>query len=188
MTDAEYNEFVEKHRASLLRIAAARLRLFKMSPDDAEDFVHDALLRMWKHKEQVTEREFLEDLFIDNVLQLISNARKRKVKSIDPTLEALNHFTPATAEQAARYADDVEEAVAQIEDKLTRDAVAMVYCWQFTVKEASKLLHIGESALRMRLHRALPALRAALAGYAPKEPVSVSTVSPPLREGGDETE
>ena len=165
LSEQAYVELVERHRPAMLRLARHRLRLWHMAEADAEDYVQTALVKMWEYRHDVTETEYVESLFNTVLLAEIISACRRKARVIDPYAAELLYLHTLPADDLTDLTEAVEAALATIPDPKTRTAAWLVYCCEFTVKDAAQVLGLDAEALKTRLRRAAPRLRAQLENY-----------------------
>lgn len=128
------------------RIALSYLR----SPQEAEDVVQTVFLKLLEGGTTVyhgKERAFLTKVTVNCCKNLLRAARKREAAPLDETV--------LLTQPEDR---DVFRAVMELPEKY-RLVVSLHYFEGYSFREISELLHIGCSAVSMRLHRARSILK-----------------------------
>jgi len=134
-------ELFDRYADMVYRIALSYLR----SPQEAEDIVQTVFLKLLEGNVIVypgKERAFLTKVTINYCKNLLSAAKKHEAVPLDETVmlvqpEDRNLF----------------RAVMELPEKY-RVVVMLHYFEGYSFREISKFLHIGISAVSMRLHRA----------------------------------
>jgi RNA polymerase sigma-70 factor, ECF subfamily len=145
--------------------------------DEAEDVLQEALIRSC---ERIDDFEGLSALgswlhrITVNTALMHLRRRKRGINRVtsfedDPATQTLNTLIDPQAEPgeellSLELREEVERAVLGLPDTL-RTAFVLREIEGFSTQESAGLLGIGESALKVRLHRARHALRDALTPY-----------------------
>lgn len=130
------------HYADMVyRIALSYLR----SPQEAEDVVQTVFLKLLEGGITIypgKERAFLAKVTINQCKNLLNAAKKHEAIPLD---EAALLIQPEDR--------DVFRAVMELPEKY-RAVVSLHYFEGYSFQEISEFLHIGVSAVSMRLHRA----------------------------------
>ena len=155
-------------RASVRLYATARLIL--RQPDRAEDAVQDALVEAWRDIRGLRDPDRL-DAWLHRLLvracrrQAIRERRRRVVElSVaeidDPSTVAGNADFDAARQHAER--DEIERAFRRLTDG-QRTLLALIYYADLSLADVSAAMGVPIGTTKSRHHRAMEALRAALA-------------------------
>ena len=139
-------ELFDHYADMVYRIALSYLR----SPQEAEDVVQTVFLKLLEGCMIVypgKERAFLTKVTINHCKNLLSKAAKREVVPLDETI--------LLTQPEDR---DVFHVIMGLPTKY-RIVVSLYYFEGYSFREISDFLHIGISAVSMRLHRAKKILR-----------------------------
>lgn len=134
-------ELFERYADMTYRIALSYLR----SPQEAEDVVQNVFLSLLENDMVIypgKERAFLAKATVNRCKNLLRAAKRREAVPLD---EAVLLTHPEDR--------DVFRAVMELPEKY-RIAVSLHYLEGYSFREIAELLHIGASAVSMRLHRA----------------------------------
>ena len=131
----------DRYADMVYRVALSYLR----SPQEAEDVVQTVFLKLLEGGITVypgKERAFLTKITINHCKNLLSTARKHETIVLD---EAVLLTQPEDR--------DIFLAIMELPEKYR--AVVSLHCIEgYSFREISEFLHIGISAVSMRLHRA----------------------------------
>lgn len=151
---------VERYGGRLLSFLERRVR----SPEDAEDFAHEAMLRAWKAIDRYDPRWRFSTWLFTIALRLARDESRRRRPILTTT--DLNPATSADATQgilerreASRNLWAVAEAVLH-EDE--RTALWLRYADEHSAAEIGQVLDRSEAAVRILLSRARQRLRRAM--------------------------
>lgn len=139
-------ELFERYADMVYRIALGYLR----APQEAEDAVQTVFLKLLESNIEVypgKERAFLTKVTINYCKNTLSTATKHETISLDETALFLQP-------------DDREvfHAVMELPEKYR--SVVILHCFEgYSFREISQFLHIGISAVSMRLYRAKKILK-----------------------------
>ena len=136
----------DRYADMVYRIALSYLR----SPQEAEDVVQTVFLRLLEGSMTVypgKERAFLTKVTINHCKNLLSTARRHETIALDETV--------LLTQQEDR---DIFFAIMELPEKY-RVVVGLHYIEGYSFREISEFLHIGISAVSMRLHRAKSILK-----------------------------
>ena len=139
-------ELFERYADMVYRIALSYLR----SPQEAEDVVQAVFLSLLEGGIVIydgKERAFLAKATVNRCKNLLSAAKRREAVSLDETALLIQ---PEDR--------DILRAVMELPEKY-RIVVSLHYFEGYSFREIAKLLHIGVSAVSMRLHRAKTILK-----------------------------
>ena len=131
----------DRHADTVYRVALSFLR----SPQEAEDTVQTVFLKLLESSAEIyagKERAFLTKLTINHCKNVLSAAKRHETLPLDE------------AAQLVRPEDrDLFLAVMELPEKYR--TVIILHCFEgYSLREISQLLHIGISAVSMRLYRA----------------------------------
>jgi RNA polymerase sigma-70 factor (ECF subfamily) len=160
--------------STLASAASARLyataRLILRRPDRAEDAVQDALVEAWRDIRGLRDPDKL-DAWLHRLLvrachrQARRDGRRRVVEIAVSELEDTPSRAGAFAYDAARgYAerDEIERAFRRLTDD-QRTLLALIYYADLCLADVSVAMGVPIGTTKSRHHRAMAALRAALA-------------------------
>lgn len=139
-------ELFDRYADMVYRIALSYLR----SSQEAEDAAQTVFLKLLEGGMTIypgKERAFLAKVTVNHCKNLLSAARKHEAAALD---EAVLLVQPEDR--------DLFRAVMELPEKY-RAAVTLHYFEGYSLREISQLLHIGISAVSMRLHRAKAILK-----------------------------
>ncbi len=134
-------DLFDRYADLVYRIALSYLR----SPQEAEDVVQTVFLKLLEDNLSVypgKERAFLTKITINHCKNLLSTAKKHESIPLDETVMLVQ---PEDR--------DLFRAVMEL-PKEYRVVMMLHYFEGYSFREISKFLHIGISAVSMRLHRA----------------------------------
>ena len=134
-------ELFDRYADTVYRVALSYLR----SPQEAEDAVQTVFLKLLEGSMAVyagKERAFLTKLTINHCKNVLSAAKRHETAPLDETV--------AFAQPEDR---ELFHAIMELPEKY-RIVVSLHYFEGYSLREISQLLHIGISAVSMRLHRA----------------------------------
>lgn len=134
-------ELFDRYADMVYHIALSYLR----SPQEAEDVVQTVFLKLLEGGMIVypgKERAFLTKVTINHCKNLLTAAKKHEAIPLD---EAVLLIQPEDR--------DIFYAVMELPEKY-RAVVSLHYFEGYSFREISEFLHIGISAVSMRLHRA----------------------------------
>jgi RNA polymerase sigma-70 factor (ECF subfamily) len=137
------------------------------NPDDAEDMVQEAFVRLYRALPRYEERQRFESW----LFQILGNCcrtanttfRRHEARTVDD--EVLTRVpAPNTTGSALdnEWGDDVRRALADVPD-YNREIFLLHYIEGFAYDEIERMTGIKQSALKMRVKRASDMLRARLA-------------------------
>lgn len=153
--------------AALLRLLAPLLRAFyrrrlRGADDDVEDLVQETLITV--HTRRATydrDRPFTAWLYAVARHRLIDHVRRRRIAVPVEDVEAL--LTAEDFEPAALSRIDVDRLLATLPPKQAR-AIQDTHLRGLSVAEAARAAGIGESDVKVSVHRGLKALAARIRG------------------------
>ena len=134
-------ELFDRYADMVYRVALSYLR----SPQEAEDTVQTIFLKLLESSTEVyagKERAFLTKITINHCKNVLSAARRHETLPLD---EAAQLVQPEDRE--------LFHAVMELPEKY-RIVISLHYFEGYSLREISQLLHIGISAVSMRLYRA----------------------------------
>jgi RNA polymerase sigma-70 factor, ECF subfamily len=180
-----FHDLIRPYERGAFLLAYSILR----NQDDAEETVQQAMVKIFQHLAQLTER----DRFKQWALRVIENEakmyrRKRRqhlYESIDQNSMEASDDKPFYPKQFADWRDLPSDAVEQKEVReavgkalaalpdIYREVFALRDMQHLDVAETAEVLGIGESAVKTRLHRARLMLRETLAPSFAKPRISL---------------
>lgn len=134
-------ELFDRCADTVYRVALSYLR----SPQEAEDAVQTIFLKLLEQDIKIyagKERAFLTKITINHCKNILSAAKRHETVPLDDTVLL-----------APPEDRDVFRAVMELPEKY-RAVVCLHYFEGYSFQEIAQLLHIGPSAVSMRLHRA----------------------------------
>lgn len=134
-------ELFDRYADMVYRVALSYLR----SPQEAEDVVQTVFLKLLEGGMIIypgKERAFLTKVTVNRCKNLLSAAKKHEAIPLDETISLVQPED-----------QDVFRAVMELPEKY-RTVVCLHYFEGYSFREISEFLHIGVSAVSMRLHRA----------------------------------
>ena len=136
----------DRHADMVYRVALSYLR----SPQEAEDAVQTVFLKLLESGAEVyagKERAFLTKITINHCKNVLSAVKRHETLPLD---EAAELVQPEDRE--------LFHAVMELPEKYR--AVVSLHCFEgYSLREISQLLHVGISAVSMRLYRAKSILK-----------------------------
>jgi RNA polymerase sigma-70 factor (ECF subfamily) len=158
------------------------------NPDDAEETVQQAMLKIFTNLAQLAERERFKQWamrVVENEAKMCRRSRHQNLfESIDQVSEEASGERPIFPKQFADWRDLPSDAVEQAEireainkaltelPELYREVFVLRDMQHLDVAETGEILGIGESAVKTRLHRARLMLRESLTPIFAKPRVS----------------
>lgn len=148
-----FEAIVDRHRAALVAVAAARMR----SLDDAEDIAQDAFVQAYLRLRQLRQPEALLP-WLRRLTDRLALTRLRKLREqpVEPDRVArlrASHVEPARGERMMALLEKLPERM--------RQTVALTYVAGYTCAEAAALLGVREGTVKSRLSRARAKLKGA---------------------------
>ena len=158
-----FTAIVEAYYARCLRFARAMLQ----NPDDAEDMVQDAFVRLYRALPRYEERQRFEPwLFqiLGNCCRTANMAFRRESSRRVDDDKALERVPSATLTGAAldlEWGEAVRSALADLPE-YNREIFLLHYIEGISYEEIERMTGVKQSALKMRAKRASDFLRARL--------------------------
>ena len=141
-----------KYKDTVFRVALNALK----SPQDADDIVQEALLRLWKRSKPFESEVHAKHWLIRVALNLCKNVFRAPWRKHVPLEELETAAVFDTPEQGALYAE-----VMALSEKY-RTVLYLFYYEEYSVKEIASLLGVSQSVVTTRLSRARQALKSEL--------------------------
>lgn len=157
-----FTTIVDTYYQRCLRFARATLR----NPDDAEDMVQEAFIRLYRALPQYEERARFESW----LFQILGNCCRTANKTFDRhgartvderALERLPAPTVVNELSEDDWGDTVRRALAEV-PVYNREIFLLHYIEGFSYEEIERITGVRQSALKMRVKRASDTLRARL--------------------------
>ena len=171
-TDEAFSRIVHEHARLMYRVAHALLR----HPQDAEDAVQEALLKLYRTgawRNMTDERAFLAR----TVWRTAFDRMEARIVPTDATAELRLRDLRPTPEEA--YADSSEQALLHtLIDRLPEDLrqpLLLSAIDELTSREIALAMNIPEGTVRTRLMRARTALRNHFNALQPSRPSTLSS-------------
>ena len=158
---------VDRYHARCLRVATHLLG----DADEAEDAVQDAFVRAYRHLGSYRSSGPGLDTIGAWLLRIVVNqCRTRAARTAryirfdsEPSLRH-SPVDAATDHDAAERRTDLAQALALLGPE-QREAVVLRFADELSYEEMATVTGVGVSALKMRVHRACPRVRALLAEH-----------------------
>ncbi len=158
----DHDAFAELARAAVVRLDRAA-RLILRDPELARDAVQDGLIRAWRDLPGLREPDrfdaWLHRLIVNACLDL-SRRRKRRVIEVELT-EITSPFLHDTSKDSEER--ELVDGVLRRLDERERAIVVLHYYLGLPLTDVSVALGIPIGTVKSRLHRALGAMRDAMA-------------------------
>ena len=153
-TDEEIQRIVTGYSAMLLRLACTRLQ----STADAEDAVQEAFLRLLSRAPSFADAEHEKRWLLRVTVNLCRDQLKgfwrKRTAALEPDEPAPDPETLGVA-----------EAIVALPEQY-KAPIHLHYCEGYSVAEIGEILHLGQSAVKMRLKRGRDLLKLELEGEA----------------------
>jgi RNA polymerase sigma factor (sigma-70 family) len=161
-TRGDHDAFAELARAAVVRLDQAA-RLILRDPELARDAVQEGLIRAWRDLPKLRDPDrfdaWLHRLTVNSCIDITRRRRRRPME-----VELTSLHTPAVADTATRLADrDLVDGVLRHLDERERAIVVLHYYLGMPLTEVATTLDIPTGTVKSRLHRALGAMRVAIA-------------------------
>jgi RNA polymerase sigma-70 factor (ECF subfamily) len=161
-----FTHIVEAYHARCLRFARAMLR----NADDAEDVVQDAFVRLYRALPRYEERQRFEPwLFqiLGNCCRSANTVYHRetaRTSDDELALDRVVSMDDASRRSEMGWSDVVRRALAEVPEH-NREIFLLHHVEDFSYDEIERMTGIKQSALKMRVKRAVEALRSRLAAH-----------------------
>lgn len=180
-----FHDLIRPYERGAFLLAYSILR----NQDDAEETVQQAMVKIFLHLAQLTERDKFKPWamrVIENEAKMYRRKRRQHLyESVDQSATEASEERPFYPKQFADWRDLPSDAVEQKEVRLAvakalagipeiyREVFVLRDVQHFDVAETAEVLGLGESAVKTRLHRARLMLREALSPMFAKPRVSI---------------
>ena len=152
---------VRRHQAALFR----RARWMGLDADTAADMVQDSLIKAYKNLWSCREPDrfgfWVGQILRNRCLDFLKSAARRSVPL--PLFLPANHGNPELEAQRRTLGSRLTTALASLPEE-QREAFLMKHAEGLSYDEMAALAHASVSAMKMRVHRAIEALRDQLDG------------------------
>jgi RNA polymerase sigma-70 factor (ECF subfamily) len=129
--------------------------------EDALDITQEVFVDLYKGLASFTYEstpQFYSFVFVITKRKLAKWYEHTKT-NLNQQADALDERTIAAAAPDSETKDEIDRALAQLESE-TRDIIVLHHWSRYSFKEIALLIHMNESAVRVRHHRALKTLSA----------------------------
>jgi RNA polymerase sigma-70 factor (ECF subfamily) len=171
----DHDAFAELARVAVVRLDRAA-RLVLRDPELARDAVQDGLIRAWRDLPQLREPDrfdvWLHRLTVNACLDI---ARRRRRRVIEVELTDINAPQLQDSSGTSESRDLIDGVLRRLDER-ERAIIVLHYYAGLPLLEVASALGIPVGTVKSRLHRALGAMRVAIAD---DEPVNAAS----LREG-----
>jgi len=143
-----------------------------VEPDDAEDMVQEAFVRLYRALPRYEERQRFESwLFqiLGNCCRTANSVAQRNAARLvtdDALLERIPAETRADDDTLSAWGESVRHALAEVQEH-NREIFLLHYIEGFSYDEIERMTGVRQSALKMRVKRASDFLRARLSRETP---------------------
>jgi len=143
-----------------------------VEPDDAEDMVQEAFVRLYRALPRYEERQRFESwLFqiLGNCCRTANSVAQRNAARFvtdDALLERIPADTHAEDDTLSAWGESVRHALAEVPEH-NREIFLLHYIEGFSYDEIERMTGVRQSALKMRVKRASDFLRARLSRETP---------------------
>jgi RNA polymerase sigma-70 factor (ECF subfamily) len=143
-----------------------------VEPDDAEDMVQEAFVRLYRALPRYEERQRFESwLFqiLGNCCRTANSVAQRNAARLvtdDALLERIPAETRADDDTLSAWGESVRHAPTEVPEH-NREIFLLHYIEGFSYDEIERMTGVRQSALKMRVKRASDFLRARLSREAP---------------------
>ncbi len=161
----DHDAFAELARAAVVRLDQAA-RLILRDPELARDAVQEGLIRAWRDLPKLRDPDRFDAwLYRLTVNSCIDQTRRRNRRPIE--VELMPIHAPFAYDVSSALADrDLVDGVLRRLDERERAIVVLHYFLGMPLTEVAIALGIPTGTVKSRLHRALRAMRSAIAADA----------------------
>lgn len=149
MTEQTYTDAVLRNGQRIFLIALS----FTRQRADAEDVTQNVLLKLWKHRNTLTD-----PVHIDKWLTRVTVNECRSLLRFRRDSVCFEDIESLCAAPVSEQEQELISIVLRL-PKEQRVAVHLYYYEELSVREIANLLHISENAVKKRLSRARETLR-----------------------------
>ena len=163
-----FTEIVQAYYARCLRFARAML----VEPDDAEDMVQEAFVRLYRALPRYEERQRFESWLFQilgnccRTANTVAHRNAARLVTDDALLERIPAETRSDDDALSEWGDSVRHALAEVPEH-NREIFLLHYVEGFSYDEIERMTGVRQSALKMRVKRASDFLRARLTREVP---------------------
>lgn len=156
MTTDQFKRLIITHQPAMQRMAAAMLR----DDDLAEDAVQEAMISLWRHKDNLERQVSIEGYCITTVKHSCIDLMRKQhpTQPIDRETLMLQDLPPDDLEERYQQAMDVIERLPELQ----RKAILLRYKEEKSTEEITKELHISSANLYTTISRALQNIKTIL--------------------------
>ena len=161
-----FTQIVEAYHPRCLRFARAMLR----NADDAEDVVQDAFVRLYRALPRYEERQRFEPWLFQILgnccrsANTVHNRESARTTDDELALERVVSSDDAARRSEMGWSDVVRRALGEVPEH-NREIFLLHHIEEFSYDEIERMTGIKQSALKMRVKRAVEALRSRLAAH-----------------------
>ncbi len=165
LVDRTSGEMLTGSRKAFERLTAARLdRAYRLAgivlgdPSEAQDAVHDAALRAWRHWGDLRDSQRF-DAWFDRIVVNVCRDRSRRRRLSPVSLATPIDLPGPDASATLTERDALDRALADLPAE-QRLVLALRFVEDLTVPEIAARTGVPDGTVKSRLHRGLSALRA----------------------------
>ena len=148
-----FEMLVEAQTDTLYRVSMSMLR----NEQDAQDAVHDAILRAYENRRQLRQEEYFGTWLTRILINECHQQLRRRMRYADP-----GDTLPEAASRDDPYRSvEIGELIDSLPAKI-RMTVILFYVEDYSVKEIKDILHIPEGTVKSRLNKGRKLLKDAL--------------------------
>ena len=160
-TQSAYEILVRRHQSALFRRAC----WMGVDADTAADMVQDSLIKAYQNLRTCREPNrfgfWVGQIVRNRCLDFLKSAARRSVPL--PDFLTANHGNPEVEEQRSTLRSRLKVALGMLPQE-QREAFLMKHAEGLSYDEMAELANTSVSAMKMRVHRAIDALRDHLSG------------------------
>jgi RNA polymerase sigma-70 factor (ECF subfamily) len=158
MTDDELLQYLTDHRADMIRFAAYRLRVHRLSDTDADDVIQQSFIKIWRNREAAMQNPYgyvMKTIY--NVVRDTARHHYCQVPTeLPPSLAAPVHHDPSDTQRAVRA------AIERLPEEY-RESAWLRWAEDQPLKTIAQRLGVTTDAVKWQLRQAKRLLRRSLA-------------------------
>lgn len=154
MNSIEYNIVVKNHSHHLYRFILKMLK----DPDNANDIVQDAFMKLWQHIEQVDFNKAKSWLFTTAHNTMLNKIKKDKRSE---SMNTANFIEPYATNNTYELKELINKSLEQIPE-LQKSIILLRDLEGYDYKEIGEILNLSESQVKVYLFRGRQKIKEAL--------------------------